>query len=546
MPSRLHALHDGLRGRTAIATVLAAVTAIALVVHGFPAAATGQDSPRLLVILVVDQFRGDYAEMYGQQWSRGLRRLWDGGAVFTEAAYSFGRTTTCGGHATITTGTFPATHGVIDNSWFDRASGQSVYCTQDPSARPVSAGVAVSGAHGPAQLLAPTIGDALVLLSAGKSRVVAISPKVRSAVMLAGRGGPNTLAVWSENSGSWWTSSAYRSDRWPEVVDYVRAHPLAATYQTWTTLLAPSAYRFADDAPGEINPRVFPHPVRAPGEWSRSPASDTYVGDLAIALTDKLRLGQGDAIDVLALGFSALDVIGHDYGPHSHEVQDTLARLDVTIGRLLDALDRTVGPTRYVMALSSDHGVSALPEQAGLHGFTAGRVGAGDVRQATDKALAETFGPGNYVVGVYGTNVYFVPAVANRILSSGEARKAVTAALERLPAIERTYWRDDLLSTSPTNDAMLASLRRSYHPERSADLIVLPKPHWLLRADDADHGTPHQYDTHVPLVFYGTGIKAGRHSTAATPADLAPTLASIAGITLPRIDGQNLTGVVTR
>jgi hypothetical protein len=507
------------------------------------------------VLLVVDQFRGDYPAVYGDRWTHGLRRLLDEGAVFRNAAYTFGRTTTCGGHATIVTGLLPRSHGIIDNQWWDRDRRATVTCAQDPSVTPVGIDGPGAGAAGPAQLDATAIGNVVQASQNGRGRVLAISPKARTAVMLAGRGGPGVLALWAENSGHWSTSSAYATP-WPEVMEYARAHPIARSYGTvWNYLLPAEAYRFDDDAPGEAKPRVFPHPLSsASGKpdaafynaWMRSPWSDRDVAEFGAAMVEALDLGQRDAVDVLALGFSALDVVGHDYGPHSHEVQDVLARLDRAIGTFVDALDRHVGRHGYVLALSSDHGVSPLPEQAALHGFDGGRAGSSDIRQTLEAALSGAFGKGAYVPAVYGTNVYLGPGILDRIERAPAIQSTVTRALMDRPGVYGVYWRWDLVSSEPTSDPVLAALRASHHPVRGCDLVVLPKPYWLFRPDDADHGTPHDYDVRVPLVFYGGGIAPGAYDDAASPADIVPTIASLIGVPLPRADGRPLARVTAR
>jgi arylsulfatase A-like enzyme len=270
------------------------------------------------------------------------------------------------------------------------------------------------------------------------------------------------------------------------------------------------------------------------------------VGEFAGALTTLLALGRGEGADLLSVAFSALDTIGHDYGPHSHEVQDTLAALDETIGRLLDTLDAAVGRDRYVVAFSADHGVSALPEQAPTLGLTAGRMGSTLVRETIEAALTTVFGRGGYVVAVYGTNVYFAKGIAERVFASPEAKSAIAAALLQLPGVHGLYWKPDMESEAPTPDPLLRSLRRSHHRERGSDLVVLPKANWLFRPDDADHGTPHAYDVAVPIVLYGAGVKAGRYPGPAAPEDIAPTLAALLGLAIPGADGRVLDDPIKR
>ncbi len=322
--------------------------------------------PRLVVLLVIDQFRADYLDVYGDAWTGGLHRLVATGALFTEAAYPYSGTVTCPGHSTIGTGVFPAEHGMIGNTWYSRDLKKTVACTEDASAASVAFGGGTGKEHhSPRALAAQTFADELRMQARRPPRIVSISLKPRAAIGMAGHAGPNTMVIWEEDDGTIATSNAYATAPWAEVDEYVRAHRIESDYgRTWTKLLAPSRYRFEDDAPGEPEgvDRAFPHAIVGKGAgpdaafvtaWEHSPWSDAYLGDMAIALASKLRLGATPGTDMLAISFSTLDLVGHAYGPRSHEVQDVLARLDAILGKLLDTLDRQVGRSRYVLALSS-------------------------------------------------------------------------------------------------------------------------------------------------------------------------------------------------
>ena len=232
---------------------------------------------------------------------------------------------------------------------------------------------------------------------------------------------------------------------------------------------------------------MFPHSIDAPfgasfaAVWDASPLSDAYVGDMAGALATSMKLGQRTGSDLLTIGFAALDYVGHAYGPRSHEVQDTLARLDTTIGRLLAALDQAVGAGRYVVALTSDHGVALLPEQAAaVTGNPGGRVSLNSIGLAVDIALAAEFGRQRYVASVSGTYVYFRPGVLARIQASPAATAAVEAGVRGVAGVERVYWSKELAAKTPTDDPVLTALRRSYFEGRSGDLAFLPRPNWVV------------------------------------------------------------------
>lgn len=538
-----------------IAGIAAVVAALVLQLGAQAPTATSSAAtrPRLVVLIAVDQFRADYVDTYGAQWTGGLHELFTKGASFPNAAYPYLTTKTCAGHATIGTGALPSTHGMIDNEWYDVATHRFTTCTEDASARAIGFGGAAGVEHHSAKwLLVPNFADELKRQQRRPARVVSMSAKPRSAIGLGGHGGANTTIVWEEDAnGVWATSSVLARDATPEARAYVKAHPIADwPTRVWDRLLPPSAYLFADQAPGEPADGVFPHSLEPPirtsrtsstyiDQWDKSPLVDAYLADFAAAMVERLKLGQRDATDMLAISFSGLDIVGHVYGPRSHEVQDTLARLDRLLGTLIGVLDRTVGREHFVLALSADHGVAMIPEQV-EPATNAGRFTVLSVGAPIHRALVSEFGPGHYIEAMSGNDVYFMPGVLNRIRSSPAAIKAVEAAATGARGVARVLWASDLAATTPTDDPLIARARKSYKAGRSGDLTFVVKPNWMLAATGTTHGSPYDYDTHVPVAFMGAGVAPGRYPSAATPADVAPTLASMVGITLPHADGRPL------
>ena len=506
--------------------------------------------PRLVVFLVVDQMRADYINLYGHQWTKGLRRLVDTGAYFPLAAYPYSYTVTCAGHATIGTGTYPAKHGMIGNEWYDRERQRNVPCTEDPALTSVPfGGTTGSEHHGPTRLAWLTFADELKLQARRPPKIVSISLKARSAITFAGRPSPTTYAMWLEEStGSWATSSAYASAPWPVVNAYVQAHPVFAEYgKVWDRAKPASTYLFSDTGPNEMAPAAFPHPVASKSgkpdsefitRWRRSPMSDRYVGQLAQHLARELKLGQSPGTDLLSVSFSATDVVGHEYGPRSHEVQDILIKVDEQIGELLTALDQLVGRDRYVVALTSDHGVALVPEQDENVVAGSGRMSSTAIRTMINTAIESAIGPGTHVTARTGPNVYLAPGVLSRLLSTAGARETVTKAIESFEGLSRAYWAPDLASGAATDDEILRAARLSYMPGRSGDLMVIADPYWMAQATGTTHGTPYDYDQRVPLLFAGAGIKPGRYLVTASPADIAPTFGFLVGITLGHADGH--------
>lgn len=506
-----------------------------------------------MVVVVVDQMRADYVDRYGRHWTGGLRRLLDQGAVFQQAAYPYLATVTCVGHATISTGAFPRSHGIVANLWWDRASAKAVTCTEDPAAPLLTYGTgSPSGGESPLRLDLPSFADELRVQAGVPPKIVSLSLKPRSAIMLAGHGGD--VVLWSVNPQAWAGSTAFASVASPAVAELVKGHlPEAALGQAWDRQLAPDAYLFDDEAAGERPPagwtRAFPHPLRGDkgeadasfyAQWAASPSADDALGAMAGAAVAKLGLGRGPGTDYLGVSFSTLDLVGHAFGPKSHEVQDILLRLDATLGRLLAELDRLVGRDHYLLALTADHGVAPIPEQVTALGVDAGRLDPADVRGRIERALAPFLGPEPHVAWAPYTEVYFAPGVMAKLRQMPEALKAAVEAARSARGVARVFVGDDLARGASADDPEARAAVFGYVPERSGDLILLPNAHWIPTAAATTHGTLYLYDARVPLLLMGPGIRAGSYLGSVSPADIAPTLAYLTGITLPRVDGRVL------
>lgn len=503
-------------------------------------------APTLIVVLVVDQMRADYLERYADRFNGGLRRLMTDGAWFQRAAYPYLNTVTCAGHSTIGTGSLPYRHGMVLNEWYDRSAGKSVGCTGDPDVKEISYDGHTGPGDSPKNILAPSLAEQV---RQHGGRVVTMSIKARSAIGLAGHSAD--LAVWFEDRGSWATSTAFVTAFDPFLRQYIDRNPVTADYgKTWDRTLEPGAYKNTDDGLGERPPsgwtKTFPHPLStAAGKpdttyfslWLRSPFADEYLGRMAAAAIDAKGLGTGSRTDYLGVSFSSLDLMGHAFGPNSHEVQDLLVRLDATVGRLLDHLDAKVGRGRYLVALTADHGVAEIPEQVGTGRQTSREVGA-----AIDAALQPIFGPGKYMVFSAYTDIYLAPGVLDRLEQNPQATRAVLDALRALPGTAFAFRSDEIsnpaMRTDPDPIKRAAAL--SYHEGRSGDLIIVPRDKWILSSSATTHGTLYAYDQRVPIFFMGAGVKAGRYAGDATPADIAPTLAALAGVKVAEGDGHVL------
>lgn len=518
--------------------------------------------PRLVVLLVVDQMRADYVEKYSHQWSAGLRRLLDEGAWFRQARYPYWRTVTCAGHATISTGSFPSSHGMVNNTWYDQAESKNVTCTQDPSVSTVSYGKPSSGGDSAQRLLRPTLSDEIRRNFGEHARIVAFSRKARSAIPLGGRH-PNAVA-WLDERGNWVTSTAFGQEPVPFLLEFIRSHRIEADAgKAWERVLPESDYLYADDGVGEKAPAPwdteFPHLL--PGGngtpdgtyaplWVNSPYADDYLAAMASAAVDALKMGRGPAMDFLGVGFSALDAVGHDFGPRSHEVQDVLVRLDRTLGRLFAHLDQTVGRDNYVVAFSADHGVSPILEQMKATGRSAGRQPVGEIRERIEAVLQKHLGAGPHVVRLRGDEVTLSNGVYEKVRQQKGILDDLIRAVLLAPGVGRVLTRDDLRQGIGSADPVIRAYALSSYPGRGndADLYMVTRPYWQFTnaprdhglQGGASHGSGHAYDQRVPLILMGPMFRPGEYLTPVTPADIAPTLAKVLGIQMAQADGRVL------
>ncbi len=505
------------------------------------------DHPKLVVFIAVDQMRADYVDRYRQQWSHGLKRLTSEGAWFRQADYPYFSTVTCAGHASMSTGTVPAIHGMIQNTWWENGATKFVACTEDDTQALVSYGAPVKSiGQSLSRLMTTTLSDEMRLQESAAPRVVGVSLKARSAINLAGHK-PDAVIWLDEETGEWVTSTAFTKETAPYFAAYINAHPVKDEVgRTWDRALPKDRYLYDGSAVGRqrtaLVTQAFPHVVKGAGTamdrtftdaWESSPFSDVYLTALATAALDGLKLGRGPGTDFLGISYSALDKVGHDFGPDSHEVQDVLVRLDQDLGVLLDKLDRDVGRGNYVVALTADHGVSPVPERVAAKGFDAGRINTNTLGLAIDGALAKELGPGTYRTRVVYGDIYFNEGVYEKLRQSPTAMDAVIKVIRDTQGVQRVYRREQLL-TQADADPLARAAALGYYPGRSGELIMLPRAYWITSTSTTTHGTGHRYDTHVPVVLFGFGVKPGEYLQPAAPIDLGADACDAHGSDAPR------------
>ncbi len=514
--------------------------------------AAGGAAPRLVLFISVDQMRADYLSRFASLFTGGLKRIGDQGALFTEARYRHACTETGPGHSVLLSGRSPRSSGIVGNNWYDRTLKKRINVVDDATVRVLGgAGRTAS----PSNFNGFTVGDVLKAHSP-RSRVVGVSFKDRAAILMAGKRAD--AAYWYEASeGRFVTSSWYMNEapRWLGEWN-ARRLPDAYTNQLWQRLLPDTAtyVRLAgeDDVKGEWDGKntKFPHLVQgAPpsldyyDDLRRTPFADEILFDFALTALKAHDLGSDDATDILAVGFSACDVIGHTYGPDSQEMMDQMLRLDRTLGRLFDEVDRRVGRGRWLAVLSADHGVMPLVEVLQARGLPARRASAEDLDKPVQQALAARFPGATDILADADPMEYVLErdALARRGLQRAEVEQTIRQALLGTGLVDAVYTAADLMGPKPADDPFFDLHQRAFFAPRSADLITRTKPYVYLggRVGGTGHGTPHDYDRHVPIVFIGPGIAPGKRDVPCGPEDIAWTLGRLLGLDYPQQDAAS-------
>jgi predicted AlkP superfamily pyrophosphatase or phosphodiesterase len=474
--------------------------------------------PKLVVAIVIDQFRYDYLARFRGEYSAGFNRLLTKGAVFTHANYIHFPTVTAVGHSTFLTGATPVTSGIVGNDWFDREENKHVTSVSDSKTKLL--GGAGEGAS-PHRLLVSTIGDEIKMSDGGKSRVVGISLKDRAAILPAGHMANG--AYWLDlNTGNFVSSTYYFADLPGWVKDFNSSRP-TEKYRgaTWLDHKLPQdlkqMYGTSDHSPLEA-----------------SPFGNELVELIAERALAAEQLGKHEGADILAVSFSSNDKVGHDYGPYSAEEHEVTVRTDKILEKLFQAVDRQVGLDNVVVVLTGDHGVAPSAEESAANHMPGGRMPDNSVREAIQAALSKKYGQGNWVVGSWDLSIYLnYDLMAKQGVDPAAARRIAADAAIVVPHIFRVYTRDQLLTGAVPGDEISRRVMNGFNVRRSPDVAFIPDPYWLVTKNATTHGTPFGYDTHVPVIFMGSGIRPGRYEAAATVNDIAPTLASILDVETP-------------
>lgn len=530
-----------------------AVSVLALWLGPFmPAAA----QPRLVVVFVVDQMRASYLDEFADDYHAGFGRLREQGAVFVNAFHDHALTETSPGHATIVTGVYPSHHGVIGNDIWNRQTHELSGVVFDDHSKMV--GAERRSGRSPYRLLRSAVGDWLKQQSP-TSRVFGIAAKDRAAVFGAGLH-PDGAYWYDERSGHYVTSDYYRSELPSWLVDFNAAAPADAYFgTTWSKLLADDHYGYRDPSRAATVAKhsysEFPHQLVGESQmpdrrYYTTLRTTPFIDELTLSLAESLieaeQMGTDSSPDLLLIGLSASDYIGHRYGPWSDEVHDHYARLDGYIGKFLEYLDGRIGRGDYAVVLTADHGGMPLPERVVEQGGAAGRMHWNDLLAYIEPVVADAQRRGviaSLPTLRYEFGIIFDFGEAAVTQEQSDALAALVAAkLEQHPFITAALTHKRLRETEDGDATWLGLFQRSFFAERSADVVLyLKENHLVTDQAGAMHVSPYDYDRHVPLIFWGDGIAAREHSEAVRSVDIAPTVAALLGITAPAgLDGSDL------
>lgn len=506
-----------------------------------------EHQPKLVVGIVVDQMRYSYLPRYWNKFEEGgFKRLVKEGYSFKNNHYNYFPTYTGPGHAAIYTGTTPSVNGIVGNSWYDRSIDDGMYVVSDSTVSPVGTN-SKAGRMSPANLLSTTITDELKNAHA-QSKVVAVSIKDRGAVLPGGHLADG--AYWYDGkSGKFITSSWYK-DELPDWVQDFNKEGLAKelSKKTWETLLPIKEYTESnpDNTPYEGafekgNPPVFPYKL---GDFeaedsfemvSSSPFGNTLVRKFAQQALVEEQLGTDNVTDFLSISFSSTDYVGHLFGPHSIELQDTYLRFDRELADLLSFLDKKVGKGNYMVMLTADHGAVDVPAELIDKKLPGGYFNSDAVIEVLEKYMAKTYGDGEWIEAYTNQQVYLDrDLIQRKELSLKQVQDDIANFLLQFDAVKSTNTAHNL-QYKDYSDGYQAMYQRGFLYDRSGDVYIQLKPGWLDTSYrvGTSHGSPYNYDTHVPLIFYGWGIEHGTTTQKTFIPQIAPTISSMLNITLP-------------
>ena len=524
-----------------------------------PVKSNEYERPKLVVGIVVDQMRYDYISRFWNGYSEGgFKRLVKGGFNFKNNHYNYAPTSTGPGHASVYTGTTPASHGIIGNDWYDKEIGASVYCVADNTYASVGTASA-AGQMSPKQLLTTTISDQLKLHTQSRSKVIAIALKDRGAVLPGGHTADAAYWFHGKKEGSWISSTFYMEALPSWVTQFNRKVPQQYK-KPWELLKSEKAYtqsgldknNYEGAYRGETA-AVFPHDLvslwEANGSYDILKATaygNSLTADFALAALKGENLGKGIDTDFLAVSFSSTDYVGHQFGVNSREIEDTYYRLDLDIERLLKALDAQVGSGNYSLFLTADHAAVQVSTYLQDLKIPSGYFDSKVFKENLNTYVADHYGSEDLIENISNYQVFLNRTlIAQLDIDLEDMQEDLAQFILQDPAVERSYTAYQMWGEEYTKGIPYI-LQNGYNPKRSGDVLFVLKPAVISYSKTGStHGSPQIYDTHTPLLFFGKGFKQGASFERSEIPDIAPTVAAMLGIAFPNgTTGKPLTEVL--
>lgn len=506
--------------------------------------------PKLVIGIVVDQMRYDYLYRYASNYGNdGFKKLMRDGYVCHNMQYGYVPTFTGPGHASIYSGTTPDRHGIISNNWYERSSESGVYCVQDDTQKAVGAlETSAAGKMSPARMLTTTLGDELKISNMKRSKVIGIALKDRGAILPAGHMG--NAAYWFDGSSGNWISSSFYLNKLPDYVIEFNKKDRAGNLlkEVWKPLLDTNAYThsLADNAPYEKpfkgqEKAVFPYDLsklmiqnKGKSIIKNTPMGNTLTREFAEAIMTGENLGKGNETDFLAISFSSPDYIGHQFGTESKELEDTYVRLDREIATLILAAEKQVGKDNLVLFLTADHGGATVPAYLIDQKVPGGYF---DLESATDSLKAfikRSFNAEDWIEEFNDEQIYLdEKAIAQSNFALEAVEQKIAQFVSGFQGIDKVMTGTEL-NKNFAFQGVSSLMAKGYHRKRSGNIKFIMEPNWIeYMRQGTTHGSPYNYDTRVPMIFYGWKIKSGSSVKLFQIEDIAPTISTFLNIPFP-------------
>ena len=505
--------------------------------------------PKLVVGIVIDQMRWDYLYRFNTLYAAhgGFKRMLGEGFSCENTLIPYTPTVTACGHTCVYTGSVPAIHGIAGNNWWDNKLMKPVYCSEDKTVRGVGGKTEEDGQMSPRNMLTTSICDELRMATNFKSKVIGVALKDRGSILPAGHAA--NAAYWYEGKSGNFISSTYYMNQLPEWVNSFNNRKLVDSFYKagWPTLLPSATYLqyatsdvkdyegkpFGKDANG------FPYDLSKYigtdySKISTTPFGNTLTVDMAQAAIVAEKLGKQDVTDFLAVSFTSPDYIGHSFGPNSWEMVDDYVRLDLELGRLLDFLDVQVGKNQYTVFLTADHAVAQVPGFLKENKLPGGIIEEAGMMREMNTRLKEKFAVDNIVVSMMNDQVYLNHRKIDSLNVDEQAvKKWVIQYLKKNEVVTDAFATADILNTT-LHKTLREMLANGYYPSRSGDVMYIMKPGYIAGgATGTTHGSWYPYDTHIPLLWYGWGVKKGKSNKETYMTDIAATVAALLHIQMP-------------